>query len=50
LTDTRLKHVEEDGKVFGEVQRKLDNKVDAIHKLLVQWQATEMNSAKNLTH
>jgi hypothetical protein len=45
LTDNKLKHVEEAGKVFGEVQSKLDAKVDAIHKLLVQWQAIEMNSA-----
>lgn len=47
-TDARLHKVEEAGKIFGETQRKMDEKLDLIHKLLTQGSfTTEFGSAQN---
>jgi hypothetical protein len=36
-TEVRLKKVEEASKFFGETQRKMDDKLDGIYNLLIQW-------------
>jgi predicted DNA-binding protein YlxM (UPF0122 family) len=36
-TESRLKKVEEARKIFGETQQKMDEKMDAIYKLMSQW-------------
>jgi hypothetical protein len=36
-TEFRLAQVEETGKIFSVTQRKIDDKVDNIYKLLLQW-------------
>jgi hypothetical protein len=45
-TDLRLWHVEEASKQFGEIQKKMDDKLDSIHKLIYQWNGSEMGSAQ----
>jgi hypothetical protein len=44
-TDTRLQHLEEAGKVFAGIQQKMDDKVESIPKLLLQWVLSEGGSA-----
>jgi hypothetical protein len=39
-TEVRLQRVEEASKCFGETQQKMDDKIDAIHKLLTEWNST----------
>jgi hypothetical protein len=44
--EARLQHLEDAGKVFAEIQNKMDDKVDSIHKLLMQWAPNESGSAQ----
>jgi uncharacterized protein YukE len=43
-SDARLKQVEEAGKVFSEVQDKMDVKMDAIQRLLMQLNTADPSS------
>jgi hypothetical protein len=49
-TDARLQHVEEAGKVFGDSQHKMDEKVDSIYKILTQWNNSEMGTVRTNLH
>jgi hypothetical protein len=45
-TDLWLRQVEEATKQFGEIQRKMDDKLDSIHRLPSQWNDSEMGRAQ----
>jgi hypothetical protein len=45
-TDSRLQKVEEASRFFGVTQKQMDEKLDSIYKLLIQWNSgTEVGSA-----
>jgi hypothetical protein len=50
ITKVRLQQVEEASKIFVETQRKLDEKVGSILKLLLQWNSSSEAGSAQKTH
>jgi hypothetical protein len=46
-SEARLQHVEEASKFFGETQKKMDDKIDGLVKMMQQWNAlSDMSSTE----